>query len=52
MDMLKDSVGDKNSDESHKNAMKWSDLMANPGRKAMKIGIVLACLNQLSGCFA
>lgn len=49
MDMLK---GDKKSDESHESSMKWSDLMTNPGRKAMIIGITLASLNQLSGCFA
>lgn len=52
MDMLKDSVIDKNSKESHESSMKWSDLMTNPGRKAMIIGITLASLNQLSGCFA
>lgn len=52
MDMLKDSVVDKNSNESHESRMEWSDLMTNPGRKAMIIGIALAALNQLSGCFA
>lgn len=52
MDMIKDSVFDKNSNESPQSSMKWSDLMENPGRKAMIIGIALASLNQLSGCFA
>lgn len=51
MDKLKHSVSDTKSDESHESSMKWSDLMVNPGRKAMIIGIVLASLNQLSGCF-
>lgn len=48
---LKGSLcGDKSgkSDES----MKFSDLTVAPGRKAMLIGIVLALLNQFSGCFA
>ncbi|XP_055298714.1 facilitated trehalose transporter Tret1-like [Sitodiplosis mosellana] len=36
------------SDES----MKLSDLIQTPGRTAMLIGIVLALLNQLCGCFA
>lgn len=35
------------------NASKWSDLAkGEPGRKAMLIGIILALLNQLCGCFA
>lgn len=52
IDMLKDSVVDKKSNESQKSTTNWSDLMTNPGRKAMIIGITLAALNQLSGCFA
>lgn len=52
MDKLKHSVSDDTkSDESHERSMKWSDLLVNPGRKAIIIGIALASLNQLSGCF-
>lgn len=32
--------------------MQWSDLLYNPGRKAMIIGIFLGALNHLSGSFA
>ncbi|XP_031623073.1 facilitated trehalose transporter Tret1-like [Contarinia nasturtii] len=33
-------------------SIKWCDLTSGAGRKAMIIGIVLAVLNQLCGCFA
>lgn len=32
--------------------MKWSDLTTKPGSNAMRIGIVLAFVSQMSGCFA
>lgn len=53
MDKLKHSVAvTKPADESNESSMTWSDLIKEPGRKAMTIGIALAALNQLSGCFA
>lgn len=32
--------------------VKWKDLILNPGRRALIIGIVLALLNHISGNFA
>lgn len=40
------------TDESSKSSFNWSELMVNPGRKAFLIGIVVAVLNQFSGCFS
>lgn len=40
------------TDECTRNSFNWSELMVNPGRKAFLIGIVVAVLNQFSGCFA
>lgn len=34
------------------NSLKWSDLTTRPARRAILIGVVLAALNQFSGCFA
>lgn len=51
MNKLKNSLqGDNNAEKS--DSIKWSDLMSGAGRKAMTIGIILAALNQLCGCFA
>lgn len=52
MTKLKVTVGSRKSEKCDDNELKWSDLATNPGKKAMIIGIVLAALNQLCGCFA
>ncbi|XP_055302948.1 facilitated trehalose transporter Tret1-like [Sitodiplosis mosellana] len=52
MTKLKSTVKGGNSGKSSDNSFKLSDLSTGAGRKAMMIGIVLAMINQLSGCFA
>lgn len=49
---LKSSIGDSRSDESIEHVFKWCDLVRGRGGKAMLIGIVLASISQLCGCFA
>lgn len=51
MSKLKNSIGSTN-EKSNGSSFSWSDLIKVPGRKALIIGIVLAVLNQLCGCFA
>lgn len=45
---LQKSIGDSKLGSS----FEWLDLISGPGRKAMIIGIVLASINQMCGCFA
>lgn len=52
IDKLKCIVGDMETRNSKENSMKWSDIITNPGRKSMIIGIFLATLNHFSGSFA
>lgn len=55
LNKLQSTLGDADKTESkanEKKSFKWSDLTTRPGSKAMTIGIVLALLNQLCGCFA
>lgn len=55
LNKLQSTLGDSDTNESEtkeKKSFKWSDLTTRPGSKAMTIGIVLALLNQLCGCFA
>lgn len=52
MSKLKDTIGSGESEKCDENSLKWSDITTNPGKKAMIIGIILAALNQLCGCFA
>ena len=49
IDRLMRQIGDVNSS---KNLVKWSDLIRNPGKKALIIGIVLGVLNHFSGNYA
>lgn len=49
---LKHTIGDQQSEKSNENSFDWSELVNGPGKRAMIIGIVLALLNQLCGCFA
>ncbi|XP_031622894.1 facilitated trehalose transporter Tret1-like isoform X2 [Contarinia nasturtii] len=50
MNKLKNSLQGDSTKKSV--SIKWCDLTSGAGRKAMTIGIVLAALNQLCGCFA
>lgn len=52
MDKLKSTIDGSNNDKSSDNSIKLSDITSGPGRNAMIIGIILAGINQLSGCFA
>lgn len=48
MDKLKRQLGETKT----KNPINWSQLLTNPSRKAMVIGVVLAVLNHISGSYA
>lgn len=52
MEKLKSSIGGAKTDKYEENSFKWSELTVAPARNAFTIGIVLAFLNQLCGCFA
>lgn len=52
MEKLKSSVGSSETNGKRENVFKWCDLVHGRGRKAMMIGIVLASIQQLCGCFA
>lgn len=39
-------------EKAERNSFNWSDLMVNPGKKALLIGIGLSVLNQFCGCLA
>lgn len=52
MEKLKSSVGSSKTNGKTDNVFRWSDLVHGRGRKAMMIGIVLASIQQLCGCFA
>lgn len=43
---------DLSSEKSSGNVFEWKNVITNPGRKALIIGIVLALLNHISGNFA
>lgn len=49
---LKSTLDSGNTEKSGGNSLKCSDIITGAGRKAMTIGIVLAGVNQLCGCFA
>lgn len=48
MNKLKSSL--HTTDKTDANSFEWSDLVRNPGRKAITIGAVLASLFPLCGC--
>ncbi|XP_055308413.1 facilitated trehalose transporter Tret1-like [Sitodiplosis mosellana] len=52
MNKLRSSLEGNSPNKTTNNSLKCSDLMTGSGKKAMIIGIVLAALNQLCGCFA
>lgn len=52
MTKLRSTIEGGNTDKSSDNSLKLSDITTGVGRRAMLIGIVLAMINQLSGCFA
>lgn len=51
---LKSTIGNTKLENHNGNPLKWSvvEITSEPDRKAMKIGLVLAAINQLCGCFA
>lgn len=49
---LKSSIGSSEAEEHNENVFKWFDLVRGRGGKAMLIGIVIASISQLCGCFA
>lgn len=58
IERLKNQIGkfskfdDGSSEKMADNSFKWKNLISNPGRKALIIGVVLALLNHISGNFA
>lgn len=49
---LQKQIDDSLAKSAAGNAGRWSDLMKNPGRKAIIIGVVLASLVHISGAYA
>lgn len=49
MDKLRTTIG---GDKTEQNSFNWSDLMKNPGRRALIMGIGLAILYEFCGVIA
>lgn len=49
---LRHQINDAVAKKATGNAGRWTDLIKNPGRKAMIIGIALASLMHFSGSYA
>lgn len=49
---LRHQINDAVAKKANSNSGRWSDLIKNPGRKAMIIGIALASLMHFSGSYA
>lgn len=52
VEKLRTSIEGPKTDKLKDSSFDWSNLLSGTGRKAMIIGIVLAAINQLCGCFA